>query len=450
MRLRDQSTGMQLPFAHEQLGFALPTKEVSAEQGIPLTEPSSLWTPLRAFSVAWIVMIALSLAVSCLEYRAGFPKTRWYPLSDPLLGDFMEYPATYRLLHAAAFFYNLPEGLPAPMFSAVAYPPFAAALLAPIYLLGNPIINILGLATIVLLAGLWYARRTLVEAGVDKNLATLSCLIIAGTSFPLLRLLHQGNVELILWVFAAAGIAAFLRGRENAAAMLWGCAAAMKLYPLVLLLLLVPKRRYGALALGIGVFALATWLSLVWLGPTAAIAWHGSLQNVFGYQSLRVQEWSLNELVANHSGFELIKLVAAVTHHSFLRLTLPYYAGCGLLILWVFFKRAQKLPIANQVLVATVFMVLVPTVSYYHTLVHLFAPLLLLVVVARTRSEPVPGLRMTLLLFVPLFAPYTLFTFPHALLMCGLVQALLLLALLLCALQFPFANSSEQEMCSAR
>jgi hypothetical protein len=44
------------------------------------------------------------------------------------------------------------------------------------------------------------------------------------------------------------------------------------------------------------------------------------------------------------------------------------------------------------------------------------------------------------LLFVPLFCSFTLFTFPHAMLFCGLVQACLLIALFVCALQFPFVE----------
>jgi hypothetical protein len=42
------------------------------------------------------------------------------------------------------------------------------------------------------------------------------------------------------------------------------------------------------------------------------------------------------------------------------------------------------------------------------------------------------------LLFVPLFAAYTLFTFRRVLLFDGLVQAVLLLILFACALRFPF------------
>ena len=52
----------------------------------------------------------------------------------------------------------------------------------------------------------------------------------------------------------------------------------------------------------------------------------------------------------------------------------------------------------------------------------------------------VAGLRGTVLLFVPLFAAWTLFLFPRVFVFDGLVQAALLAAFFGCALRFPFAE----------
>src|ERR1019366_4919009 len=135
----------------------------------------------------------------------------------------------------------------------------------------------------------------------------------------------QGNIELVLWIFAAVGVWAFMREHDDAAAVLWGLAAAMKLFPLILLILLLPRRRYRAFALGVGTFFASTLLSLWWLGPTMGVAWRGSLQNVFGYQGLRMAEWSLKELVANHSLIEPAKLIAMIGQFPLAKVTLPYY-----------------------------------------------------------------------------------------------------------------------------
>ena len=73
------------------------------------------------------------------------------------------------------------------------------------------------------------------------------------------------------------------------------------------------------------------------------------------------------------------------------------------------------MPVANQLLGASIFMVTLPTISYFHTLVHLYAPLLVLFFVAiradRARVR-IQDCRQRFLLFIPLFASFQLFTFP--------------------------------------
>jgi hypothetical protein len=265
--------------------------------------------------------------------------------------------------------------------------------------------------------------------------------------FPILRLVIEGNIELVLWIFAALGAWAFLRGRDNWAAVLWGLAAAMKLYPIILLILLLPRKRYRAIGLGVATFVGSTVLSLAWLGPTMAIAWRGSLQNIFGYQGVRVGEFSLRELAANHSIFGLVKVVALVAHVPLSRLTLPYYA-CGAVVLGLaFFGKLWKMPVANQLLAVSVIMVSLPTVSYFHTLANLYAPLVVLMFVAIEAEKAgvrVPGLTGTMMMFVPLFASWTLFTFQHVFVFDGLVQAVLLAGLFLCAVEYPFTVGGER------
>jgi hypothetical protein len=48
-----------------------------------------------------------------------------------------------------------------------------------------------------------------------------------------------------------------------------------------------------------------------------------------------------------------------------------------------------------------------------------------------------------MLLFVGLFASFTLFTFPHAFLYGGLIQALMLVMMFVCSLEYPFAMADE-------
>jgi hypothetical protein len=99
------------------------------------------------------------------------------------------------------------------------------------------------------------------------------------------------------------------------------------------------------------------------------------------------------------------------------------------------------MPVANQLLAVTTFMVMFPPVSYFYTLVHLYAPLLMLMFVAiraQRAGVQVEGLRLTMLLFLPLLATFMLFSFPRVLMFGGLVQGGVLVWLFICALQFPF------------
>jgi len=271
-------------------------------------------------------------------------------------------------------------------------------------------------------------------------------LTLALVSFPIERLVVQGNIEIFLWIFSAVGTWAYLRDRDDVAAIFWGLAGASKFYPAVLLLLLLARRKFRAFTVGMLVFAAVTLLSALYLGPDLATAWKGSLQNVFGYQVLRAAELSSREMNANHSWFLLVKFAAAIGGTSALKLVKAYYVCGGLLFIAVFFGRLRKMPVANQLLAASIFMLTLPTISYFHTLVNLYAPLLVLFFVAIRADRAgvrIPGLSTAILLFIPLFVSFQLFTFQTVFLYCGVVQAIVLLVLFLYAVQYPFAEPAS-------
>jgi hypothetical protein len=398
---------------------------------------------LRSFWIWSLVGFALALLVSWLKWHAGESRFNWNPLSDRLFFDLEEYPGTYKLLHTSAFFFNFPNHpWPYPMWSAVAYPPFSAVVMAPMYAFRIPELLYIVVAAAWLLGGIWWACRALMRAGIAPITATLLPLTLVAISFPITRLIYQGNIELVVWMFAAVGVWAFMREHDDLAAVLWGMAAAMKLFPLILLILLLPRGRYRAFAVGVATFLGATVMSLWWLGPTVSVAWHGSLQNVFGYQSTRMGEWSLASLATNHSLIELAKLGALITGFPLAKVVLPYYAVGALAMAFIFFRKLWRMPEANQLLAVVTFMLMFPTISYYHTLVHLYAPLAVLGMIAlraQRMGVTVPGLKTTMLLFVPLFLPYPALMFPRERVYCGVVQSLVLLVLFARAAEYPIA-----------
>jgi hypothetical protein len=414
-------------------GLATDSESVNDKGRIPLPKV------LRWFWIGSVGAFALTLLVSYLEFRAGMNRYRWTGFDTPYFRDLLEDAPTIRLLHTSAFF---DPNNPLP----VAYPPFGVVQLVLLYSFGHPVMFFLTLAAAALSFAVWGVRRALVENGIDRRIATLFPLTLVLMTFPIERLVVQGNIEIFLWIFAAAGVWAYLRDHDDVAAIFWGLAAASKLYPVVLLVLLLPRRKYRAFAVGMLVFVGVSVLSMAFLGPDLATVWKGSLHSVLGYQQLRAAELSTRELNANHSLFLPVKFAAAVSGMAALQLIKSYYVCGGLIFAAVFFWRLRKMPVANQLLAASVFMVALPTISYFHTLVNLYAPLLVLFFVAiradRTGVRP-EGLSTAILLFIPLFVSFQLFTFPTVFLFCGFVQVVVLSVLFLYAVQYPFAEPAS-------
>ena len=147
--------------------------------------------------------------------------------------------------------------------------------MAPLYRFPIPILLYLIVAGAWLAALVGWASRGLMRVGMSTATAVLLPLTLVAISFPIWRLVHEGNIELVIWMFTALGVWAWWRGHDDAAAVLWGLAAAMKLFPMVLLLLLLPRGKWRAFAVGVGTFVGATVLSLWWLGPSFGVACEG-------------------------------------------------------------------------------------------------------------------------------------------------------------------------------
>lgn len=400
------------------------------------------WPRLLAW-IWWacVASFVLTLVVAWLEFRAGWAQPDFAMLQAPYFGDLLEYVPTFRLVHTPAFFQHVRT-------SAVAYPPFGAAVFAMLYKTGDAVRAFLLVALVGVCGAIGALRRKLVAYGLRPRLASPFLMTLALTSFPLWRLIPQGNIELFLVIFTAVGIWAYLRGYDDAAAVLWGLAAAMKLFPIVLLVLFVPRRNVRALLVGVGTFVGATVASLRYLGPTIAIAWRGTLTNVFGYQGLRDGEWTKRELVSNHSWYTLSKVVVAkVAGGAPGTLAKPYYVCGAVLFAVVFFGRVRRMPVANQLVVVCLFMLLMPPVSYFHPLTNLYAPwfvLLFLAIRAERAKVHVPWLHATILLFLPLFWSFTLYSDPKLSIYGALVQCCLMTVLFVVGVAFPFAEPASE------
>jgi hypothetical protein len=292
-------------------------------------------------------------------------------------------------------------------------------------------------------AGMWWGWRLMVARGVNRWVAALFLVTIAAMSFPVEGLVQRANVELFVWIFVALGCWMFLRGRDDAAAVLWGLAAATKLYPVLLFALFLGRKRWRAFSVACIALVGSTLAAMAFIGPTMATVWRGSIEGIFGYQEIRGAEWSMHELAANHSFFLWFKLGAALMHISSSALMKPYLVAGAALFAAVYFGRVRRMPLTNQLLIVMIFMLTLPQVSYFYTLVQLYVPwflLVLLAIDAERSGTLVDGLSVTILLFVPVFAAFTIFNFRNVLLFSGLVQSLVLVAIVLAGMEFSFGE----------
>jgi glycosyl transferase family 87 len=283
--------------------------------------------------------------------------------------------------------------------------------------------------------------------------ATLLC------AYPLLLLLDRANIEAFIWVLVLLGLAAFARNQPMIAAILWAIAASMKVFPALLFVLFLARRRYGIFAAAIGLTALFMILALAGVGPSIHQAAADSRQNapflLHGYILAR------NAPQFDHALFAAIKQVEQVglsisgrgaqTYQLF-RATLRIYnvlIPLGFVLLYWF--RLRKLPQLNQFMAYMVLAILLPYVSNEYTLIYVYLVwaaflLFLLADVAQNRvSLPPAAINTIMVSCAVLSVPLTYFGIPtrhgQLIVIGGQIKTVFLILILIAAIRFPMPSS---------
>lgn len=370
--------------------------------------------------LGWLFFAAQLLRTHRIDAAGLFP-------ADHPLTDFYLYTPTFEDYHTAAFSQIVPG------HSRFAYPPLMAPIYAAFYALPHKTSFYLAFTALVWLGLLVWALRFVRHQGASPKTYAL-CLCSGTLAFPALFLLERGNLEIFVWAAAAGGMLLFTRGRTGWAAVLFGVATALKIYPILLFGLLLPTGRWlRNLALGVatamGLSAVAVWFS----GPTFALAGHGFLAGVAGFQQHYALKVRLSEFRYDHSLFSIVKVLALRSGHSFAGLAPVYYLACAVVFGSLYLLRVRHLPWLNQLLFLTVGMILLPPVSYEYTLVHLYVPALLLAVtLAAGKTDRKRAGLYTLIALLFLLLPNDLLSVSTTF-MPGQVQAIALLAVALLA-----------------
>jgi uncharacterized membrane protein len=373
---------------------------------------------LKAFTLAFASM---SAALAALAMFATGPML--FPAGRSYI-DILVYKGRFTLYHSAKFFTSR-------AYSAFAYPAGAAPIYQTFYKTPDPVATYLIVAAAITCAAVVTAFFFLKRRGATALLLP----IILALSFPLIFLIQRANIELILWLLVGMGLIAYRRGLAVLAAILFGLAAAVKLYPILLLGLFLTRRRdVPALVVGVVTFVGSMAAAIAFTGPTFSLAANGFFTGVNRFQDHYVDVVSKVEIAFDHCLFSPLKAYAYV-HHTSPAAWKPAYFFVAAILTTLLFLRVRKLPFLNRVVFLTSAMVCLPPVSFTYTLVHLYVPTFFLLGALLTQRRPPATAVMALILLFFLALPIVGLAAIDAGLATGPIQAFALLALLiLCAL----------------
>ena len=216
---------------------------------------------------------------------------------------------------------------------------------------------------------------------------------------------------------------------------------AMKIFPFLYLGLFLARRQYRKIAAAL-LASIVVTIPCLWLVyPHIAESWRFTNASVANFRTL-VTLRVYPQMSFDHSLFGLFKtfFYYKLTLQQ-LNSALGLYLGLAVVgVLIVYFLRIRKLPVVNQILCLCVGTILLPPTSFDYTLLHLYTPLCLLVMLAlhsqRERRE-VPGLTAAFVCFAILLVPETEMIV-HGYSYGGQIKAVTLMGSLLIGLRYPF------------
>jgi hypothetical protein len=289
--------------------------------------------------------------------------------------------------------------------------------------------------------------RGLVRRGITPKSARIFLAAVYFLSFPFWFEVHQANMEFVVWVMVMLGLWAFWIRRPWAAAVFFGVAAAMKIFPLVFVGLFLTRKQYRQAAFTLVVVAFTTAVSLWLVYPDIAYSWRATNAAVGQFREMYMLHLLPTETGFDHSLFCLFKkVIPALPPPSVMsRLLTAYLAVAAVGGILLYLLRIRTMPMVNQILCLSIAAILLPPTSYDYTLLHLYAPFALVVFVAiecRSARPALPGLLLLFVLFAFLLSPQSEFI-AHGLRFAGQLKAVALFLLGLAALIYRLPSKGD-------
>ncbi len=269
----------------------------------PTAERGSLRRFLRDYGIYGlpvVFLIYLALESYQIDFRAFYLAGKSVLLGlDPYLNHVGTRPEFYAPINAENYAY-----------SAFRYPPLAALLFAPLALLPY------GLSKVLFSLLMW-----LLLAGIAYQLARRSgwrlpgeALLFAGVSFPVLAMVERGQIDplMVALVLASYWVAAH-PDRQGVAGGLLALAGLLKIFPFVVLLDWIARRRWRLLG----------W-TLVWAVVLFVLPWPLLGQQVYGHFWQRTLPelfgpiTTANPIELHGQGIDLGRLARSLDGHGLL------------------------------------------------------------------------------------------------------------------------------------
>ncbi|MDP9039811.1 MAG: DUF2029 domain-containing protein [Acidobacteriota bacterium] len=391
---------------------------------------------LFAASLAGFVLLCFTAELLCRTVLHLHFDPYSFPLGREHFPDFMHLRGRFAYFHSREFF-TYDDG------SAYLYPAPVALVYKAFYGFGAHAVRAF-VGWIALCAGAaWLGMgRLLQRRGVGRAGAYLVPLLVLCCSYPLWTDVRQANMEIVIALFTSLGIAFFLDDQEYPAAVCFGLAASMKIYPAILLALFLARRRIGPMVLGALTAALCTVAGLWAVCPDIRTSWRFIRAGVLRFRTdyILVRR---PEIGTDHSLFAWVKLALRPLPDAHLlgHYLTAYLAIAGVTATVLFFVRIVKLPAANQVLLLSIATILLPPVSFEYTLLNMLAPIGMLVLLSVDAHQSGNTLRWEAILFgcsAVILAPLPEFIV-RGWTIDGQIKSVALAIMFVCALRGPLA-----------
>lgn len=319
------------------------------------------------------------------------------------------------------------------------YPAPMAIVLAALFRMPGGAVRIFNLLLVAFLSlvGALFVRACR-RRGIGLAPAAVFTVALLLLSFPVQLLWFMSNAELFVWIVVAAGLWAWFTNRSWLAVLCFGLAGSLKYFPLTFLGLFSLRREWHKILAGVVVCAVSIVTSLAIMGPTIPAAAAGLRRSAALFTGNYLQSFRPVDSGFDHSLFALLKVLLVQSGHLDVlpRLLQPYLLLMAITLLALYLLRIQHLPAPNRLLALTIFAVTAMPISQEYTLIHLFAPLaVILLAMPGSRFPATLSLRLAFLCFGILFAALFLGASTSSLQFGGQAKCLLLLFLLALSLR---------------